>query len=86
MIIDWKMPDIDGIETARRIRAIVGPEVTIIIITAYDWASIEARGHVGGRQSADEQAHVQVIPGLCLYQGPGREGGAGLPGGRKDGI
>ena len=36
ILIDWKMPEMDGLETARRIRAIVGPEVTIIIMTAYD--------------------------------------------------
>ncbi len=42
------MPDIDGIETARRIRAIVGPEVTIIIMTAYDWASIEHEARLAG--------------------------------------
>lgn len=41
IFVDWKMPDIDGIETTRRIRKIVGPEVTIIIITAYDWRAIE---------------------------------------------
>ncbi|MEY8297749.1 MAG: response regulator [Emergencia timonensis] len=41
IFIDWKMPGMDGIETAREIRKIVGPEVTIIIMTAYDWVSIE---------------------------------------------
>ncbi len=41
ILIDWKMPEMDGIETARQIRSIVGPDVTIIIITAYDWISIE---------------------------------------------
>ena len=41
IFIDWKMPDIDGIETTRRIRKIVGPNVTIIIMTAYDWKDIE---------------------------------------------
>lgn len=40
-LIDWKMPDIDGIETTRRIREVVGPDVPIIIISAYDWNDIE---------------------------------------------
>lgn len=41
ILIDWKMPEMDGIETARQIRKLVGPEVTIIIMTAYDWVAIE---------------------------------------------
>ncbi|MDO5116226.1 MAG: response regulator [Synergistaceae bacterium] len=48
ILIDWKMPDMDGIETARRIRGIVGPDVTIIIITAYDWISIEHEAKLAG--------------------------------------
>jgi len=48
ILLDWKMPDMDGIETARRIRRIVGPEVTIIIMTAYDWADIEAKARAAG--------------------------------------
>ncbi|MEG1383685.1 MAG: response regulator [Oscillospiraceae bacterium] len=48
VLIDWKMPEMDGIETARRIRAIVGPDVTIIIITAYDWISIEHEAKKAG--------------------------------------
>lgn len=39
--IDWNMPDLDGIETARRLRDYVGPDVLIIIISAYDWSGIE---------------------------------------------
>ncbi|MGI6069163.1 MAG: response regulator [Blautia sp.] len=39
--IDWQMPDIDGLETTRKIREHVGPDTLIIIISAYDWRSIE---------------------------------------------
>ena len=48
ILIDWKMPEMDGIETARRIRGIVGPDVTIIIMTAYDWISIEHEAKMAG--------------------------------------
>lgn len=48
ILIDWKMPDMDGIETTRQIRKIVGPEVTIIIISAYDWQSIEREARAAG--------------------------------------
>jgi two-component system sensor histidine kinase/response regulator len=48
ILIDWKMPDMDGIETTREIRRIVGPDVTIIIISAYDWQSIETEARAAG--------------------------------------
>jgi len=48
ILIDWKMPDMDGIETTKEIRRIVGPDVTIIIISAYDWQSIEAEARAAG--------------------------------------
>lgn len=48
ILIDWKMPEMDGIETARRIREIVGPDVTIIIMTAYDWIAIEHEAKLAG--------------------------------------
>lgn len=38
----------DGIETARNIRKIVGDDVTIIIITAYEWAEIEKEAKEAG--------------------------------------
>ena len=40
VIVDWKMPVMDGIETARQIRKIMGAEIPIIILTAYDWEAI----------------------------------------------
>ena len=48
ILVDWKMPNMDGIETTRALRKIVGPEVTIIIMTAYDWASIEKEAKRAG--------------------------------------
>lgn len=41
IILDWKMPGMDGLETARRIREIVNEDVPIIILSAYDWSAIE---------------------------------------------
>lgn len=47
-LIDWKMPEMDGIETTRRIRKAVGPDVPIIIITAYEWNDIEEEAREAG--------------------------------------
>ena len=47
-IIDWKMPDMDGIATTRAIRKAVGNDVPIIIISAYDWSDIEQEARVAG--------------------------------------
>ena len=47
-IIDWVMPDMNGVETARRIRALVGDHPTIIILTAYDWSDIETEARQAG--------------------------------------
>ena len=47
-MIDWRMPDMDGVETTRRIRALTGPETTIIIISAYDWSGIEREAREAG--------------------------------------
>lgn len=47
-MIDWKMPDMDGVETARRIRKLVGPDTMIIMISAYDWASVEVEARDAG--------------------------------------
>ncbi len=40
ILVDWKMPEMDGIETTRQIREILGPESAIVILTAYHWDEI----------------------------------------------
>ena len=47
-IIDWRMPDMDGIATTRAIRKAVGRDVPIIIISAYDWSDIEQEARTAG--------------------------------------
>ena len=47
-IIDWQMPEMDGIETTRRIRKKIGPDALIIIISAYGWAGIEREAREAG--------------------------------------
>jgi CheY-like chemotaxis protein len=47
-IIDWLMPDLNGIECVRRIRREVGNSAPIIILTAYDWADIEEEAREAG--------------------------------------
>ncbi len=40
IVIDWQMPEMNGIETAREIRKVIGDESAIIILTAYNWDDI----------------------------------------------
>ena len=47
-IIDWQMPEMSGVETARKIRSAVGDEAPIIILTAYDWTDIEEEAKEAG--------------------------------------
>ena len=40
ILVDWKMPEMDGVETTRQIRAAIGHETAIIILTAYRWDDV----------------------------------------------
>ena len=48
VMLDWKMPDISGVETTRRIRRAVGDEMPIIVMSAYDWSDIEGEAREAG--------------------------------------
>ena len=48
LIVDWKMPSMDGVETVRHIRSVVGYDMPIIILTAYNWDDIADEAHEAG--------------------------------------
>ncbi|MCR5602721.1 MAG: response regulator [Lachnospiraceae bacterium] len=48
IIVDWKMPDIDGLETISRIRSEIDTNVPILLISAYDWSDIEDKAKAAG--------------------------------------
>ena len=48
VLLDWKMPGMDGVETARRIREEIPREVPILILTSYDWPDIEEEARAAG--------------------------------------
>ena len=48
ILVDWRMPDMDGMETTRQIRAAVGTETPVIILTSYNWDEIEDEAKAAG--------------------------------------
>ena len=47
-LVDWRMPNMDGLETVQRIRAMAGDTLPIIIVTAYDFAEIADAAKLAG--------------------------------------
>lgn len=48
ILLDWKMPDMDGVETSRQLRKILGKDVPILIISSYNWNEIEDEAREAG--------------------------------------
>ncbi len=48
VLLDWKLPGMDGIETARKIRMQAGGDIPILLISAYDWSDIEGEAREAG--------------------------------------
>ncbi|MBQ7477373.1 MAG: response regulator [Selenomonadaceae bacterium] len=48
ILVDWKMPEQDGVDVTRQIRKIVGSESAVVVLTAYNWYDIEAEALEAG--------------------------------------
>jgi len=48
ILLDWKLPDMDGIQTARELRRQLGDDVPILLMSAYDWSEIEEEARAAG--------------------------------------
>ncbi len=48
ILVDWRMPDMDGVETTRQIRDAVGNETPVIVLTSYNWEEIEDEAKAAG--------------------------------------
>ena len=51
VLVDWKMPEMDGVETTRQIRSLVGNDTPIIILTSYSWEDVEQEAREAGVDS-----------------------------------
>ena len=65
VLVDWKMPEMDGVETTRRIREIVGTDMPIIILTSYNWEEIEQEAREAG---VDSFAAKPLFAGTVMDQ------------------
>ncbi len=48
ILLDWKLPEMDGIATARELRRQLGADVPILLMSAYDWSEIEDEARAAG--------------------------------------
>ncbi|MBO4829830.1 MAG: response regulator [Fibrobacter sp.] len=51
VVLDWKMNEMDGVETARQIRAVTSDDTAIIVLTAYNWDDVLDEAHAAGVDS-----------------------------------
>lgn len=48
ILVDWKMPEQDGVEVTRKIREMLGSDTTVVILTSYNWTEVEKEAREAG--------------------------------------
>ena len=72
LILDWKMPEIDRIETARQIRKRIGKEITIIVLTSYEFSEIEEEAKAAKAAASAPDMRERRPPALSTASAVGR--------------
>ncbi len=75
VLIDWRMPEMDGLELTRRLRKKLGEHVPILIISAYDWSDIEDEALEAGAHGFISKPLFKsnLYLGLSRYMGGNQE-------------
>ena len=90
ILLDWKLPDMDGLQIAREIRRSFGSEIPILLISAYDWTEFEEEAREAGISGFISKPLFKstLFYGLRQYMGleathqPASSHSAGLSGSR----
>lgn len=82
VLLDWKLPGMDGIETARRLRQAVGAQTPILLISAYDWSDIQQQAREAGISGflAKPLFKSTLYRGLLRFAGDGAANARGEEG------
>ena len=65
ILVDWLMPDKDGIQVTREIRQVLGDETAVIVLTAYDWFEVQDEAIQAG---VDAFMAKPLAPTNALYE------------------
>ena len=75
ILLDWKLPGMNGIQVAKEIRSNLGDEVPILLISAYDWSEFEAEAREAGISGFISKSLFKstLYHALCQYMDVGTE-------------
>ena len=75
ILLDWKLPGMNGIQVAKEIRSNLGDEVPILLISAYDWSEFEAEAREAGISGFISKPLFKstLYHALCQYMDVGTE-------------